>query len=265
MNDLKTPLMTTVRRGFGLVAVTAAVAAVAPAARAQEAELPFAVGERLEYVGKVRGISGRGTMWIVGPVDVRGISTYELHFDFAARVGPLSVTQRTVSWLDPERMAVMRFAKRERHLLARHEEDIELFPLERRWQARGGESGESPTDAPLDELSFIYFVRTLSLVPDTALRLDRHFDLDRSPTIVRVLEHERVNTPAGSFNAVVVEMRVRDPQHYKGEGTIRFSISDDGCRLQVRIESNIPDAGNVVLTLVDAGRDTVCAARFARR
>jgi len=265
MNDLKTPLMTTVRRGFGLVAVTAAVAAVAPAARAQEAELPFAVGERLEYVGKVRGISGRGTMWIVGPVDVRGISTYELHFDFAARVGPLSVTQRTVSWLDPERMAVMRFAKRERHLLARHEEDIELFPLERRWQARGGESGESPTDAPLDELSFIYFVRTLLLASDSTLSFSRHFDPQRSPTTVRLLGHEQVTTAAGSFNTDVVEMRVRDPEHYRGEGTIRFSISDDRCRIPVRIESNIPDAGTVVLTLANAGGDTLCAARVARR
>jgi hypothetical protein len=82
---------------------------------------------------------------------------------------------------------------------------------------------------------------------------------------VRVLGRERVSTPAGSFNTVVVEMRVRDPQHYKGEGTIRFSISEDGCRLPVRIESNIPDAGNVVLTLADAGRDTLCAGRLARR
>jgi hypothetical protein len=58
---------------------------------------------------------------------------------------------------------------------------------------------------------------------------------------------------------------VRDPQHYKGEGTIRFSISDDRCRLPVRIESNIPDAGNVVLTLTDVGADTACAAHLARR
>ena len=77
---------------------------------------------------------------------------------------------------------------------------------------------------------------------------------------MRVLQREQVSTPAGTFNTVVVEMRVRDPQHYKGEGTIRFSISEDGCRLPVRIESNIPDAGNVVLTLADAGSDTLCAA-----
>jgi hypothetical protein len=231
----------------------------------ESAELPFRIGERLVYDGRVRGISGRGTMWIDGPVDVRGIPTYELHFDFRARVGPLSVSQKSTSWLDPERMAAMRFEKRERHLLARREEAIELFPDERRWRARDGETGASPTAAPLDELSFIYFIRTLPLSSDSTLRFVRHFDPERNPTLVRVLGREKVDTPAGSFATVVVEMRVRDPQHYKGEGRIRFSISDDRCRLPVRIESVIPDAGTVVLTLADAGADTLCSARVARR
>jgi hypothetical protein len=249
---------------LGLALVT--LAAFAARASAQEpTELPFSVGERLVYDGRARGIGGRGTMWIDGPVDVRGVPTYELHFDFAARLGPISVTQKSTSWLDPERMAAMRFEKRERNPLARREEAVELFPEERRWRDRKGAVGTTPTSAPLDELSFIYFIRTLPFTSDSTLRFARHFDLQRSPTLVRILGREQVETRAGSFSTVIVEMRVRDPQHYKGEGTIRFSISDDRCRLPVRIESNIPDAGNVVLTLADAGRDTLCSARLARR
>ena len=250
------------RLGLAVVALTAFGSEVSAQSTAP---LPFAVGERLVYDGRVRGIGGRGTMWVAGPVDVRGVPTYELHFDFAARVGPLTVSQKSVSWLDPQRMAALRFEKRERHLLARREASVELFPAERRWQARNGDVGESPTSAPLDELSFIYFVRTLALSSDSTLRFDRHFDAERSPTLVRLRGREQVTTPAGSFNTVVVEMRVRDPEHYKGEGTIRFSLSDDRCRVPVRIESNIPDAGTVVLTLADAGSDTACSARLARR
>ena len=249
-----------------LVIVLGALAALGNELPAQEnSALPFRVGERLVYDGRVRGITGRGTMWIDGPVDVRGVPTYELHFDFAARVGPLTVSQKSTSWLDPERMAAMRFQKRERHLLTRREESVELFPDERLWRAKDGESGASPTTAPLDELSFIYFIRTLPFSSDSTLRFARHFDPERSPTFVRVLGREQVDTPAGSFGTVVVEMRVRDPQHYKGEGRIRFSISDDRCRLPVRIESTIPDAGTVVLTLADAGADSLCSARLARR
>ena len=255
-------MMLAARIGF----VVAALAAFSTPLPAQgTSALPFAVGERLVYDGRVRGIGGRGTMWIQGPVDVRGVNTYELHFDFSARVGPLTVSQKSTSWLDPERMATLRFEKRERHLLDRREESVDMFPDERRWRASEGDTGASPTNAPLDELSFIYFVRTLPFTSDSTLRFARHFDLNRSPTLIRVVGREQVNTPAGSYGTVVVEMRVRDPEHYKGEGTIRFSISDDRCRLPVRIESNIPDAGNVVLTLADAGGDTLCASRLARR
>jgi hypothetical protein len=170
-----------------------------------------------------------------------------------------------VSWLDPERMAVMRFAKHERRILARRDEDVELYPSERRWRAKDGESGESPTDAPLDELSFIYFIRTLPLGSDSTLSFSRHFDAQRSPTTIRVLGHEELTTAVGTINTTVVEMRVRDPEHYRGEGTIRFSISDDRCRIPVRIESTIPDAGTVVLTLANAGGDSLCTARLAGR
>ena len=248
--------------GFALLIASVGAAAVA---RAQEhPALPFAVGERLVYEGRARGIGGRGAMWIEGPVNVRGVETFELHFDFAARFGPVSVSQKSVSWLDPSRMAALRFSKQERSPISRHSETIELYPDERRWEGSDGQSGGSPTNLPLDELSFIYFVRTLPLLSDSVLTFTRHFDVVRSPTTVRVLGHESITTPAGTFVTAIVEMRVRDAKHYKGEGSIRFAISDDRCRLPVRIESDIPGAGKVVLTLADAGA-SACSPRVARR
>jgi hypothetical protein len=247
------------------VALLIASSGVAADARAQEhAALPFAVGERLVYEGRARGVGGRGAMWIEGPVNVRGVETFELHFDFAARFGPVSVSQKTISWLDPSRMAALRFSKQERNPISKHSESVELYPDERRWQGSDGESGGSPTNAPLDELSFIYFIRTLPLLGDSALTFTRHFDVVRSPTTVRVLGREQITTPAGTFATVIVEMRVRDTKHYKGEGSIRLAITDDRCRLPVRIDSDIPGAGKVVLTLTDAGT-SACAPRVARR
>ena len=249
---------------LGLLLAGATVG-LAPAALAQEhAPLPFAVGERLVYEGRVHGVGGKGVMWIEGPTTVRGVETFELHFDFAARLGPVKVSQKTISWLDPSRMAAMRFSKVERNPISRHSETVELYPGERRWEASDGEKGDSPTSAPLDELSFIYFIRTLPLLTDSALTFSRHFDVVRSPTTVRVTGRESVTTPAGTFGTVLVEMRVRDARHYRGEGVIRFAISDDRCRLPVRIESNIPDAGKVVLTLTNAD-SSLCAPRLARR
>jgi hypothetical protein len=48
---------------------------------------------------------------------------------------------------------------------------------------------------------------------------------------------------------VIIEMRVKDPRRYKGEGVIRINLTDDRCRLPVRIESRMPVVGKTVLTL----------------
>jgi hypothetical protein len=213
--------------------------------------LPFSVGERLTYrvrMPKVRA-AGRGTMWVEGPVDVRGTLTYLLRFDMKAGVGPFQGTDHTDSWLDRDRLISLRYAKRERHPLSRHHEEIELYPAERRWDGGGGESGASATDAPLDELSFLYFLRTLPLSADTTMKFHRHFDAERNPTTVRIIGRETLATDGGVFETIVVEMRVRDPRRYQGEGIIRIHLTDDRCRLPVRIESTMPVFGATVLTL----------------
>ena len=146
-------------------------------------------------------------------------------------------------------MASRRFVKHERHLLSTRDDSVEMVGEERRWERADGVSGFSPTDAPLDELSFIYFVRTLALADDSASSFMRHFDTDRNPQTVRVTGRETLVTRAGTFPTIVVEMRVRDPRHYKGEGVIRISLSDDVRRIPVRIESRMPVFGATVLTL----------------
>ena len=228
-----------------------AIAGVSPAAAQQSDRLPFFAGEQLSYrvrVSKV-GSVGRGAMTVEGPVSVRGTEAYLLRFEFRTRVGFISAENRTESWLDPNRMASLRFRKRERHPLSRHDESVELFPEERRWDAGNGQTGQSPTDAPLDELSFIYAIRTIPLPADTSYQLDRHFDGARNPVTLRVLGRDTIRTGAGTFPAVLVEMRVKDGRRYKGEGVIRIHFSDDDARLPLRIESSMPVLGTVVFTL----------------
>ncbi|MDB4887785.1 MAG: hypothetical protein JWN79_3223 [Gemmatimonadetes bacterium] len=248
---LASTLLTIVVAGAALAQGAPALARHSP--HVSPAPLPFAVGERLVYDGTAGpGLRGRGEMWIDGPEEVRGTSVIVLHFTFAAKVGFLKVADKTTSWLDPIRMSALRFVKEEHHLLARRSEDVSMEPLEHRWTATDGREGTTQSDAPLDELSFIYAIRTFSLGGDSTLVLDRHFDAARSPTTLRSLGRGTVTTPAGTFATREVEMRVRDSRNYKGEGSIRFSLSDDACRRPVRIQSTIPGAGTVVLTLRSA-------------
>ncbi len=229
-----------------------AVACVAAGAQ-EPTELPFGPGERLVYEARARGmLSGRAELWVEGPVDVRGVSALLLRFSFNTKIGPLGVSDETWSWIDPARMATLRYEKYERRLLARHAEAVEMDASGEGWHDADGRRGTTASRTPLDELSFIYALRTLALPLDSTLRLDRHFDAGRNPTLVRFLGYDTLTTPAGTFVTREVEMRVRDVRHYRGEGVIRLSFSDDPCRRPVRIVSEIPDAGRVVLTLVGA-------------
>jgi len=217
----------------------------------QERALPFAIGEKLTYKVSVSkmGTVGSGSMWVEGPVDVRGVRTWLLRFDFTAGLGPMKAVDRTSSWLDPQNMATQRYTKHEKHVLSKRDERVEIFASDKRWTAADGASGVSPTSDPLDELSFMYFIRTLPLTPDSTYRLNRHFDPARSPTTVKVLRREIITTPAGRFQTILVEMRVRDSRRYRGEGVIKLNLSDDSMRIPVRIESAMPVIGTAVMTL----------------
>jgi hypothetical protein len=231
--------------------VVLALCALVPALPAQGiSELPFAPGERFTYAGRVHtGIAGRGTLWVEAPSELRGTTIWVLHSDMEGRVGPLRATDRSASWLDPVRMTTLRYTTRERHLLSRHDNATDIFAGEGRWSDAEGASGELAAPDPLDELSFLYFLRTMPFSSDSTISVIRHFDPARNPTTLRVIGREDVKVGAGRFRALIVEMRVRDARRYRGEGIIRVSLSDDRCRLILRLESTVPDAGTATLSL----------------
>lgn len=255
------PFRARARAVLGLVALSLASAPALVAAQGAAGvadALPFAPGDTLTYSARVArfGRVGRAVMWVDGPSEVRGTAAWVLRFHFGARVGPVRAEEHTESWLDPRTMTALRFHKRERNPLSRSDEHVELSPGERRWQAADGASGESPSGAPLDELSFMFFLRTLPLPADTTFVFERHFDPARNPTVVRVVGRETVTTGAGEFPTVRLEMRVRDPRRYRGEGVIRIHLTDDARRFPVRIESTMPVIGTAILTLDSHVRGT---------
>lgn len=241
------------RRQRTLNRMTIALTLIAGSGTAAAAQsLPFGPGELLVYRVRVApmGNVGEGTLSVHGPELVRGRETYQLSFAFSASFGPLKGMQQSDSWLDPERLAALRFQRRERKPLARESgELVEIYPDEARWEEAGGETGRAPTTAPLDELSLLYYVRLMPLHEGLEVRLDRHFDVDRNPVWVKALRRETIDVPAGTFRAMLVEMRVRDPARYRGEGRIRMHIVEDGRRLPVRIQTALPDAGTITLDL----------------
>lgn len=217
----------------------------------QPPSLPFGPGERITYhvYAKGMGSIGRATMSVEGPVDVRGTPTLLLRSQTVAGVGPFRGSQLSESWLDPIAMRSLRFHERERRFLSTHNLNVEIYPDDEVWTSADGTSGASLTTASLDELSFIYFLRSLPVGPDTTYQFNRHFDAARNPITVRMAHGDVVSTDLGDFTTVLMEMRVHDPRRYRGDGVIRVYLSDDKCRIPVRIESSVPRVGSFTLTL----------------
>lgn len=212
---------------------------------------PFPIGEALEYrVHVARGGNvGHGQMRVEGPIVDRGVITWRLTFDLEAGKGPVRAVDKTVSWLDPVRFLSTRFEKTERHPLSRSEEKVEMDLRAGTWTDAGGRPQPLGSNLPLDELSFIYFLRTIPLDRDSTYQFNRHFDAARNPTTVHVKGEEVIETPVGIFRTRLVEMHVKDPKRFRGTGVIRINFDVADCHVPVRIQSNMPVLGATTLHL----------------
>ena len=228
--------------------IVAALAAQAPAS------LPFAPGDQCVYRGSgIIGRIGTGVM-AVEAQELDGRPIYLLRFDFRGRIGPAAIEDHTRSWFDPSGLSSLRYTKNERTPVSSRTQDVRMDRAARRWSATGEAGGAMATDAPLDELSFLYFIRTLPLEDGASYSLTRHYEARRNPVVVTVLGRAPLRVPAGEFAAIQVQMKVKDPDHYGGEGIIRLHLTDDARRIPLRIESSVPRAGRMVLSLESGSR-----------
>jgi hypothetical protein len=241
--------MTRTTRHLRIAGILAAGAALAAPLGAQRGSLPFAPGESCVYRGtSPLGRMGSGTFSVARDDSAAG--AWVLRFDFRGRMGIVGVENHTRSFFNPAETASFRFTKTERSPLSTKRQDVRMDAGTRRWTGTGRNAGGAmATDAPLDELSFIYFLRTLRLGEGDTYNFTRHYDPTRNPVRVRVIGRGLIRVPAGSFQAIEVEMRVRDPNRYGGEGVIQIHFTDDERHVPIRLESQIPVAGRKVLSL----------------
>lgn len=239
----------------GVVLLAGVPCVGSPQAAAQsgaEARVPlFRVGESLDYRVHVAlgGNVGTGQMRVEGPIADRDRLVWRLVFELEAGRGPIRASDHTVSHLDPQTFAVTRFEKTERHPLSRSEERVVVDLANGTWRDGDGTVNPLGHARPLDELSFMYFLRGIPLDRDTTFEVSRHFDEARNPTVIHVLGEELVETPVGIFRTRVVEMHVKDPKRFGGTGAIRINFDVADCHVPVRIVSRMPVLGATTLLL----------------
>jgi hypothetical protein len=234
------------RRLFLIPALLIALATPLPAQQeagsAVATAVPFAVGERMTY--KVRlgivGNVGNGSLEVLGIDTVRGRPTYALRFHLKGGIPFAKVDDDFRSWVDTEGLFSRRFKQDQKEVKYERHRTIDFFPEERRWRTIDGkESGALTTDEPLDDVSFLYFIRTLPLEVGKTYTFNRYFKEEGNPVTVKVLRRQTISVPAGTFRTIVVQPIIKTKGLFSEGGQAEIYFTDDDKRILVQLKSKV--------------------------
>ena len=110
-----------------------------------------------------------------------------------------------------------------------------------------------PTERPLDDVSVVYFARSLPLKVGDVYTIDRYFKAEANPIVLRVLRRESVTVPAGTFETVVVRPTIKTSGLFGEGGEAELFFSDDERHTLVQMRSKVPLIGSLSLHLVRTG------------
>ena len=102
-----------------------------------------------------------------------------------------------------------------------------------------------------DALSSFYYTRTQALPLGGSVFFDYHASRKSVPLEVKVLGRERIQTPAGKFDCVVVEPILKAGGIFKNKGRLVIWLTDDDRRMPVLMKSKVM-IGSISATLVEA-------------
>ena len=214
-----------------------------PPAPYAAAPVPFGLGERMTYkvalgiVGEV----GTGTLQVDTALDtIHGHPSYKLRFQLNGGVPFARVDDDYRSWLDVQSLISRRFKQDQHEVRYERHRTFDFLPEQRIWKrVDKNESGPMPTELPLDDVSFLYFIRTLPLEVGRTYSFNRYFHAEGNPVTVKVLRKETITVPAGRFQTIVVQPIIKTKGLFSEGGQAEVYFSDDNRRILVAIHSKV--------------------------
>lgn len=201
--------------------------------------MPFRSGEKFAYDASFGFILvGRGTIELNGYDTVRNRLAWRATMTVQGGPPLYKVRDSTVSWFDVRTLSSLRYVQHLREGGYRADRLFEIYP-ERGVYVKAGKP-ESPTvSEPLDDTSFLFFLRTIPLEVGKTYEFHRYFQPEGNPVVIRVLRKERIRVPAGTFNTVVVQPMISAPGLFSKKEKAEVWISDDSVRMVVQIKSHV--------------------------
>lgn len=216
------------------------------------ARAPFGPGEHLVYKVKV-GIFGvgEGYMSVMGVEDHNDGPVYRVAMAIQGGLGPAKVNDVYQSWFDVSTLQTWRYIRDIDEVGYQSYRHWEFFPERMRWERQDNdEAGDLGSALPLDEIAFIYFLRTLPLEVGKSYTLNRYFKDDGNPVTVRVLRRDQRETEGVLYNTIVVAPEIQTDGLFGEGGEAEIHLTDDERRIPVYVKSDIPNfPGSLTLHL----------------
>jgi len=204
--------------------------------------VPFAVGETAAYDVKFGSLHvGTATTTVNGIEEIRGRSAW--HTIFRIKGGTLffKVDDVFESWIDRETFSSLRFHQTQQEGTSDRQKRYEIYPDKGTYvEMDKNPPREHPgVKDPLDDGSFLFFVRTVPLTVGRTYESNRYFRPERNPVRVRVLRKETIKVPAGKFNCIVVQPVIKTKGIFSENGKAEVWLTDDPRHVVVQIKSKL--------------------------
>jgi uncharacterized protein DUF3108 len=210
------------------------------------APLPFSVGERLEYDAKLGMLPiGTATVMVKPMAQERGAPAYVFTATGEGRPLGLRVGAELTSWVRARGFNSLRFHRRVFQGSSVEETQFQIIPDSARYREDGiPQDWASPRD-PLDELAFLYYLRTVPLKVGATYEIPRYFKTGYNPVQVHVASRDMQELPDGR-TAPVLDVQISSRTLHMG-----IRLTDDARRLPVEMDLPLP-FGRVTLELRSA-------------
>jgi hypothetical protein len=223
-----------------VLALAMALTSLPQAPQQRPRSVPFGVGERFTYEVKLGPFkAGRGSMEVVGLDTVRGRVAWHTVFHVKGGLLGFKAENTMESWIDTLNLTSLRFTQDFEQTGKDRDKRYEIYPDRAVFQ--DGDKAEQPSvPDPLDDASFIYFVRTVPLEIGRTYSFDRYFRPDRNPVRIKVLRRETVKVPAGTYQTIVVQPIIKSKGIFSENSKAEIWFSEDVNRIMVQLKADRP-------------------------
>jgi Protein of unknown function (DUF3108) len=209
------------------------------AAERVDSDVPFSVGEHATYDVKFGFLHvGTGSMSVANVQTLRGHDVWHTVFHIKGGTLFYHVNDTLESWFDVHTLASLRFLQRLDEGGKIRSRNYEIFPDSSIYILNNKPPQPSVPD-PLDDGSFLYFVRTLPLNVGETYTFPRYFNPKANPVTIRVVRKERIQVPAGTFQAIVVEPTIKTSGIFSKDGRAQVWFSDDSAHVILQMKSKM--------------------------